>query len=390
MSPGADLRRGPNEGVAGAPRVGEPRRRIVVATIIDTHNYGTVLQAAATRSVLEAYGAPAFVDYCRPEFTRAGWAAERMAAEGPAPLKAARLAAALPARLRSERVFRGFVERHLGLCDAAPFLAGGDFDVDAVYVVGSDQTWNSVYNRGISPLYFLESVPDGCRKVALSASFGRESLDVWERDETARLLRRFDAVSVRERSSLEILDSLGVRGAALKDPVLLCDPSLWDRMADPAPAAGEGYVLVYMLNRDGRLLEHARAVARERGLGVGAVTFNPLRPAPRGVRAACLPTPEEWLALFRDASYVVTDSFHGACFSLIFERPFTAFDPPRFSVRISDLLADFGLSGREVPVGAPAEGVRVGHGLPIDWGSVRSLRARFRAEGGAFLDGCLG
>lgn len=362
--------------------------RLCVATIIDAHNYGTVLQAVATRDVLEAYGEPVFVDYCRPEYTRCGWARERMKAEGPAPVKAARLVAALPARLRSERAFRGFVERSLELCPADPFLEGDGFDPDAVYVVGSDQTWNSVYNRGISPLYFLENVPDDCRKVALSSSFGRDSLGEWECRPTARLLRRFDAVSVRERSSLSILNSLGVRGVALKDPVMLCDPSLWGRLADPRPVAEGGYVLVYMLNRDARLIEYARSVARERGLGVRMVAFNPLRPAPRGVRPVCLPEPECWLALFRDASYVVTDSFHGTCFSLIFERPFTSFDPLRFAVRISDLLADFGLSDREVPVGIPACEVRA-HESPIDWEAVRRHKVRFRAEGKAFLDGCL-
>lgn len=364
-------------------------RKIYIATIIDTYNYGTVLQAVATQDLILPYGDPLFVDYRRPEFSDRGRAKEIAEGEQSRLRKIVKLLKWYPTRVKMTRVFRGFVRRYLPLCPAEPFLNEGEFGESAVYCVGSDQTWNSVFNRGISPLYFLANVPDAYKKISLSASFGRANLDEWEVAETARLLHRFDAISVRESSSLAILRSLGIEGVALKDPALLCNPELWERMAAPVALNQSEYVLVYMLTPDGRLLDYARRVARERGVGLVSIAFNPFKKTSQGVTSVCLPTPERWLALFRDASYVVTDSFHGTCFSLIFEKPFTSFDPPRFSVRISDVLADFGLSGREVPVGAPVEGIRA-HELPIDWDSVRLLRARFRAEGRAFLNECLG
>lgn len=370
------------------PNLGNSKKRMVVATIIDTHNYGTVLQAIATREILRGYGEPIFADYCRPEYTNIGWARVRLKTEGNPLVNILRLVTSIPARFRCKRVFRGLISRELPLCSAAPLLTGEGLDSDAIYITGSDQTWNSVYNCGVSRLYTLANVPGGYRKVALSASFGRESISDGELDEMAPLLRSYDAVSVRERSGVDILARMGIAGCALKDPVLLCRPSLWDGLAARADGKKGEYVLVYQLNRDARLVEYARKVAHERGLAVRLITFNQLRPVPRHVEPEYLPEVETWLSLFRGASYVVTDSFHGICFSLIFERQFTAFDPPRFSVRISDLLADFGLPDREVKAYTPIHSISV-HDRPIDWELIRRMKRRARLEAQEFLDRCL-
>lgn len=364
-------------------------RDIYVATIIDSHNYGTVLQAVATRDVLSRYGRPLFVDYCRPQWTHRGWARSYLGREGNGLVNAAKLLSNVPSRMRCERIFRSFVESELELVPSAPFLEGGGaFDEGAVYCVGSDQTWNIECNYGIDPVYFLSNVPDTCPKIAFSASFGRLSLGEEELRRTRPLLKGFRAISVRESSSVSILESMGIRGGvALKDPVLLCSPGLWDEVSAGVGPSGEGYVLVYMLNRNPRMCEYARLVAGELGVEARIITLNPIKRPPAGLRGVCLPTPAEWVALFRDARYVVTDSFHGTCFSLLFERPLTVFYPPRFSVRLSDVLSDFGLSGRRAGEG-PAGAISV-HREPVDWTAVGEAKERFRAEAREFLDGCL-
>lgn len=364
--------------------------KIIVVTFLDAHNYGTVFQALATRDLLAAYGDPVFVDCVRPDHTLAGWVDARLRSTRNVLLKPFAPLAAAPGWVEQTRLFHRFVEKQLDTCPLDEFLSSKSYGSNAVYVAGSDQIWNSSYNFGMQELYYLSGAPEGCMKVALSASFGRKELPDCELVEIAPLLRRFDAISVREKSGLAILESLGIRGGrVLKDPVLLCRPELWDGVAPRAAALGGGYVYVYALGKDPRMISYARGIARERGLKVKYVTFNRLRPAPRGAETVCLPTPEEWVSLIRDAAYVITDSFHGVCFSLVFEREFTAFDPARFSVRISDLLTDFGLSEREVSANLPAEEVRV-HDLPVDWVAVREAKARFRAEGREFLDECFG
>lgn len=362
---------------------------IVVSTIIDSHNYGTVLQAVATRDVLSRYGRPVFIDYCRPHWTTKGWAMSYMGnASRSVPERLARLAANAPIRYKSSKLFRSFVERELELCSSTPYLSQGEgLDPDAVYCVGSDQTWNIECNYGIDPVYFLANVPESYRKISFSASFGRPSLSPEESELTKPLLSQFDAISVRESSSVSILEGMGLSGTALKDPVLLCRPELWHEIAARVPASNENYVLVYMLNENPEMCSFARKLADHEGIRARIVTFNPLKRVPEGLDAVCFPKPEEWVALFRDASYVVTDSFHGTCFSLLFEHPMIVFDPPKFSVRLKDVLSDFGLADRRVvedsdPMCIAAE--------PVDWDSVRTKKEEFSGEAKAFLDGVFG
>lgn len=362
---------------------------IYVSTIIDSHNYGTVLQAVATRDALSSYGRPIFIDYCRPHWTTKGWIMSYMGnGNRSVPERLARLAANAPVRHKSSKLFRSFVERELELCSSAPYLSQGEgLDSDAVYCVGSDQTWNIECNHGIDPVYFLANVPEGYRKISFSASFGRPSLSSEESELTKPLLSQFDAISVRESSSVSILEGMGLSGTALKDPVLLCRPELWHELAARVPASNENYVLVYMLNENSEMCTFARKLAKREGIRARIVTFNPLKRAPEGLEGVCLPKPEEWVALFRDASYVVTDSFHGTCFSLLFEHPMIVFDPPKFSVRLKDVLADFGLADRRVADGS--DPMRIAE-EPVDWVSVSSKKGKFSSEAKAFLDGVFG
>lgn len=362
---------------------------IYVSTIIDSHNYGTVLQAVATRDALSRYGHPVFIDYCRPHWTTKGWVKSYMGnMKRSVPARFARLAANAPVRHKSSKLFRSFVERELELCSSAPYLSQGEgLDSNAVYCVGSDQTWNIECNYGIDPVYFLANVPEGYRKISFSASFGRPSLSSEESDLTKPLLSQFDAISVRESSSVSILEGMGLSGTALKDPVLLCRPELWHELAARDPASNENYVLVYMLNENPEMCAFARKLAKREGIRARIVTFNPLKRAPEGLEGVCLPKPEEWVALFRDASYVVTDSFHGTCFSLLFEHPMIVFDPPKFSVRLKDVLADFGLADRRVAEGCDPMHIAA---EPIDWDSVRTKKEEFSGEAKAFLDGVFG
>ena len=167
----------------------------------------------------------------------------------------------------------------------------------------------------------------------------------------------------------------------------MCRSSYWSDLTAQIPRHREPYVLVYMLNENPRMVEYAGLLAREQGMMAKIITFNPLKKAPDGLEAICLPSPEEWVAAFRDASDVVTDSFHGTCFSLLFEKPMVVFNPPRFSVRLADVLADFGLSERRVADGTPANEVRV-HERTIDWDAVRRAKQGFSAEAKRFLDAC--
>lgn len=366
-------------------------RDIYIATIIDSYNYGTVLQAVATSDILSSYGNPLFVDYCRTDWTWFGWIKDYLGnRDHNIVVNAARLVVNLPTRIQTKPLFRRFVTTHLPLVDAKPFIDGGAFDEGAVYCVGSDQTWNAVLNKGIDPVYTLRNVPESSTKVSFSASFGRPDIPLEEQDAMRPLLQQFRAISVRESSGVGILDGMGIHGAvALKDPVLLCNPQLWNRLCSEIPKTEEAYVLVYMLNRNDRAMIYAKRLAVQLGIKVRVLVHNSKMPAPEGAEGIVHPTPEGWLAAFRDASAVITDSFHGTCFSILFEKPMTVFNPPRFSVRLADVLNDFGLADRRVSDDARHEDITVG-ARSVDWTSTRIRLARFRAEARTFLEDCMG
>lgn len=363
-------------------------RTIFVSTIIDSHNYGTVLQAVATNDILTEYGTPVFIDYRRREWENSFWFKTYMAGNHSKPVNLLRFLLSVPGRVRSQIVFRGFIERSLELCEASPFLSGGSFDNNAVYVVGSDQTWNAVCNNGIDPVYYLKSVPDSCKKISFAASFGRSELDESESVVVKGLLSEFESISVREKSSVDLLNSIGVQGAiALKDPVLLCRNEYWHELASCIPKEKQPFILLYMLNDNKRMVDYAKRLSQQKGVRLKCVTFNPFKHVDDGVESVCLPRVERWVALFRDAAYVVTDSFHGTCFSLVFNNPMTVFDPPRFSVRLTDVLSDFELEDRRAPIDMPVAAIDV-HRHEVDWGDVELKKSQYAQEARDYLNDC--
>lgn len=369
----------------------EASKTIYVATIIDSLNYGTVLQAAATNNLLSEYGKPLFVDYCRPDWKLSGWASIYM--NNPSHGKVInliRLVSNIPARIRSYYLFRTFIKHELNLCAVGPYLSPGSrFDKSAVYCVGSDQTWNLECNGGvIDPVYYLINVPDDCTKIALSASFGRTSLDNDEIAPTKAALEGFKAISVRESSGVSVLESIGINsGVPLKDPVLLCNAEYWVRLASVVPRAAEPHVLIYALNKNPELVNYAIRLGKRKRIKVKMISFNPLKPSPKGTSRVCLPRPEKWVAQFRDAAYVVTDSFHGTCFSLMFETPMIVFDPPKYSVRLRDVLNDFGLSERRVSADNALGADEIAD-KAVDWQRIQKLKNQFSQDAKRFLDKC--
>ena len=319
------------------------KKTIYVATIIDSHNYGTVLQAVATRDVLDKFGVTKFIDYRRAYWSNTELIRRRIKGASNPILGVLSAASQVSNRLISQKKFRPFVEKHLPLCSSEDFRMGGDFPRDAIYCVGSDQTWNYECNEGIDPVFFLRNVPQECMKISYAASFGRSELLEEEKDEIARLLRGFSAISLRESSGIDVLNSIGIAGGVvIHDPVLLCGRGLIEGLADPERQFnGKPYILIYQLNKGRALIDYSDKLAKTTGYNVVKISLDWKERLPKGWKKELFPSVERWISLFRDASYVVTDSFHGTCFSLLFHKSLGVFDPPKYSVRLHDVLNDF-------------------------------------------------
>ena len=133
----------------------------------------------------------------------------------------------------------------------------------------------------------------------------------------------------------------------IHDPVLLCGRNMFEELAEQARQNySRPYVLVYQLNKGQTLLAYADKLAKTAGCNVVKISLDWKERLPEGWRKELFPSVERWVSLFRDASYVVTDSFHGTCFSLLFHKSLGVFDPPKYSVRLHDVLRDFDMMRR--------------------------------------------
>ena len=173
-----------------------------VITLHQVDNYGTQLQAYATQEKLKQYfDNVVLIDYRRPDTYGKGLVNSFAKSN---PVKAL---AFLPTYLLWKKVFDGFRSKYLNLTEKT-YLSESDFknfnDFADVYVSGSDQVWNSGWNKGVIPCFYLDFAPDGKPKYAYASSFGRNHLDENEVNQSKKYIDRFDMISVREQSGVDI------------------------------------------------------------------------------------------------------------------------------------------------------------------------------------------
>lgn len=369
--------------------------RVALLTLHRPANFGSALQALALyRAITRAGHHVTVIDY-RPGrwSTRSSfksWAAERPARPAVTRYTEAtsRTVEALRARPQFDRFYaKAGVEftRQYSNWDE---LRRDPPPADA-YVVGSDQIWNSVYNQGTDRTFYLDFGPVTTRRVAYAASFGAAGPSTADAREVADLLRRFSHVSVRETGAL---DSLPQPGMHVLDPTLLLTGPEWSmQVAGWSTSVREAperpYVLTYCVEESRRDLvrDMAAAVAARTGLDVENVSFGGRRRAIRGARNHLFASPADFLTLMANAAFVVTSSFHGAAFSVNFERPFVAVPPPRFAERVLSLLGSTGLLDRLATTVASAAALD----LNPDFEAANALLAAMRTQSSNFLAGAL-
>ena len=204
------------------------------------------------------------------------------------------------------------------------------------FIVGSDQLWNWWNNKDNGyGYYFLNFVYADHRKIAYGPSFGDDwsSYPEYTRIEISYWLSRFDAVSVREKSGVQILERDFSRKADwVMDPVFLCDIASYEEAAALSNRVEtEPYLFAYILDATEEKFNAVKQAAKAKGLsyriaidGLGNKTeLNALLDNDPNI-ITDLRT-EDWLYYIMNASFVIADSFHGLCFSIIFKKQFIAF-----------------------------------------------------------------
>ncbi len=219
-------------------------------------------------------------------------------------------------------------------------------------IIGSDQVWNpySEINRHFTLLDFYD-VNEGPKRVSYASSFGVRELPESMAKMYGDALKNFDMLSVREESGKRIIDNLFENNVKIVvDPVFLISTLDWEQIARPVEELkGKQFVFVYDLWHAPETRDIAAKVAKKLHCDTYILsrnTFNDKR-----VKNLYGIGPCEFIWLVKNASYVVTDSFHGTAFSIIFRKNFWIYCSDRsksLSDRIEFILKNFGLTQRLV------------------------------------------
>lgn len=254
-----------------------------------------------------------------------------------------------------------------------------DYHFDA-YIVGSDQVWRPFYSPRIGA-YFLDFVEDKrVKKISYAASFGVDHCNEFSRQQLqdyGQRLQQFDAVSVREQSAVALCRKyFDVQAENVLDPTLLLTPADYIALIEQEPLPQQAPELMcYVLDKSKDKLDIIKRVSNKTELSARLVTLDE--------QAVC-PKVSQWLQYFYRAGFVVTDSFHGVVFSILFNKPFIAIgNPQRGLARFSSLLGLFSLESRLVS--SPDEVSDALIDTPIDYPQVNAQLAKERAKAQQFL-----
>ncbi|MBE6620200.1 MAG: polysaccharide pyruvyl transferase family protein [Ruminococcaceae bacterium] len=223
---------------------------------------------------------------------------------------------------------------------------------DAV-ICGSDQVWNPNITGG-DLSYFLDFCSDSTRRISYAPSFGLDTLPEDFVAGAKRELTKFSSLSVREAQGQAIIaDMIGREVPIVLDPTLLLEASQWQALEDTGFSVGEEFVLYYTVKSSPRLFAKCRSFAQQQGLKmivVGGQWANRNQSKDSVVRYAVDISPATWLWLIHHARYVVTNSFHGTAFSVIFEKDFYLELSSLTNSRLNNIVSALALRDRVVPL----------------------------------------
>lgn len=252
-----------------------------------------------------------------------------------------------PYRYRRSNFVQKFIDNNICVTERCQHYSKrliNKYKLDAL-IVGSDQVWRPSYNKSTFKDMFLSFCGEiELRKIAYAASFG---VDSWEytQNQTKNaqmLIKKFDAISVREKSGEYLCYKyLGVHVKTVLDPTLLLSKSSYLKLIPQELVLLEDYLLVYILDNVDSKKAYIESIAEQLNCKVIYCFAND--------NISC--SVEQWLAYFYGARWIITDSFHGTVFSIIFNKQFvTINNNTRGSARFIDLLQSFELRERMVDV----------------------------------------
>lgn len=328
--------------------------RVGILTFHRAENYGAVLQCFALQETLKSLNQQVEVmDYRPKKLTRSYKLVSKEFIDRTSLIcfikSLVMLFLLFPFRLKRKIQFKKFIDRNINLSHwHGRTCLGFPDDYDA-FVIGSDQVWNLKYCNGINDLYLGHfPFPKGQHRIISYAASMMKSTgaDKVYKELFKKVLNRFDYISVREAGKRDFLQPLTSKPIkVVLDPTLLLNSDQWEKIAQ-IPSTPKKFVLVYQVRINPNALRIAHIIAHYLEAEVIEITSDIMFSLKKGNRIV---SPSKFLGYFKNASFVVTSSFHGTVFSVIYRKHF-------YSLRLHDsgdersenLLLKIGLEDRMI------------------------------------------
>ena len=258
------------------------------------------------------------------------------------------------------------------------------------YITGSDQVWNGHCQWNDYAAYFLPFAPEGAKRISYAASLGGRPFADADLSQIIELLKKYQFISCREKSSVEYLKSLGFPKVFwAPDPTLLLRADQYQKLLVEAKPCSPGLVFYVLRKTSKQFLELATLIAEQfpKATNIALEEFR-IKNAKN-----ILTSVPEFVQTIKDSQAVFTNSFHGVVFSIIFHKAFVfvKFGENNFAAndRLDSLLGELHLQERMIEEDTTMERVIKLLNTPVDWNKIDSKLDSIREHGLTFLRNAL-
>lgn len=289
--------------------------KVGILTFHDAHNYGAVLQAFALKKYIEKIGYNVEIINYHHENIPDGFPKENN-------------------EKRWEK-FNKFIQELIGY-DKKMYTTEEqleELDID-YWICGSDQIWNTEITRGFNKGFFLDFKTEG-KKISYAVSMGIKELPKEQEKQFKDSINKLDNISVREETLQEYAKKFtNKKIEKVLDPTLLLEANDYDNLL--LENVYGDYVLIYALGPDERLTQIARKIADDKNVNI--IELNDKKIENYFCEQISDAGPSEFLTLIKNAKAIITNSFHGTIFSIIFQKEFYTITRLNRNSRMENIL----------------------------------------------------
>ena len=346
-------------------------KSVAIITMHFPNNYGAVLQVCALSRYLERLGCDVSVINYLPQYLASKDSLTFVGNEKfrkNVLLRIVYLAGKLYPRLKQKLLFARFRKCELKL--TRPYHSYDELIANSpnadFYFCGSDQIWNCKNETINDPAYFLQFVKDSLKRYSYAVSGTIPNpIPLEMQKDLLPMINGFHSLAFREEELIRIVQPyVGKLIKHVCDPVFLLSSEEWTMLAQKYASIKlkERYILVYPIGGDSSdVFEGAKKLSEETGLPVYCISWSQ-RKLPCVARTLTC-SPYDFLEVFRKADYVVTNSFHGTAFSILFQKTFWVYETYIANHRLKSIVRKLGLDSRLLVAGQEFELVDIDYSL---------------------------